>query len=66
MSSNPGQGKGIAHPQKRYLNSCRVRKAVKLSNEPDPYRKDNLVFSGFRDGTEKCGNGFRKFNTVTQ
>lgn len=57
-----GQGKGVAHPQKRFMNSCKVKRVKNLNNEPDPYRKDNIVFSEFRDGMVQVGNGFRKQN----
>ncbi len=32
---------------------------AQLSKAPDPYRKDNIVLKGFRDGMDHCGNGTR-------
>lgn len=62
MSSKPGHCQGVAHPQKRYLNACSSKRTVRLNNAPDPYRKDNIVFSGFRDGLVALGNGFVRQN----
>jgi hypothetical protein len=44
------------------MKSLKIRKVLNLDNAPDPYRKDNITFNGFRDGMVQVGNGFRKQN----
>jgi hypothetical protein len=44
------------------MKSLKIRKVLNLDDTPDPYRKDNIAFKGFRDGMVQVGNGFRKQN----
>jgi hypothetical protein len=62
MSGVIGQCAGVARVQVRFMKSLKIRKVLNLDNAPDPYRKDNITFNGFRDGMVQVGNGFRKQN----
>ncbi len=61
--TRPGKKWRVAKPACNALKFGKTTiMTAQLSNAPDPYRKDNLVFTGFRDGFDRCGNGSKSRN----